>query len=74
MGEKIKTLAKVKLLNKDFEIELNHPPIAGTDEQIHIQSDNFRFEIDKKDYIKYAISILVAEKNLKKMKGLEWVL
>lgn len=71
MGEKIKTLSKGKLLKNDFEIELNHPPVAGADEQVHIQSNKFRFEMDKKDYIKYAISILVAEKNLRKMKGLE---
>ncbi len=70
MGEKITILEKGKLLNTDFEIELNHPPIKGQDEQIHIQSNKFRFEIDKKDYIKYALSILVAEKNLKKIKGL----
>jgi len=46
MGEKIKTLSKGKLLNADFEIELNHPPSSGQDQQIHIQSDKFRFEIN----------------------------
>jgi hypothetical protein len=71
MGEKIKTLSKGKLLNAEFEIELNHPPVSGADEQIHVQSDKFRFEMDKKDYIKYAISILVAEKNLKTMKDIK---
>lgn len=70
MGEKIKTLSKGKILNNDFEIELNHPPSKGRDEQIHIQSEQFRFEIDKKDYIEYALSVLVAEKNLKKLKGM----
>jgi hypothetical protein len=71
MGEKIKILSKGRLLNTDFEIELNHPPSSGQDQQIHIQSDKFRFEMDKKDYIKYALSILVAEKNLKKMKDIK---
>ena len=71
MGEKIKTLSKGKLLNADFEIELNHPSSSGQDQQIHIQSDKFRFEMDKKDYIKYALSVLVAEKNLKSLKGLK---
>ena len=41
MGEKIKTLSKGKLLNAGFEVELNHPPSGGQDQQIHIQSDNF---------------------------------
>ncbi len=71
MGEKIKTLSKGKILNKDFEIELNHPPRVGQDEQIHIQSDKFRFEIDKKDFIKYALNIILAEKNLKSLKDLD---
>ena len=71
MGEKIKILSKGRLLNTDFEIELHHPPSSGQDQQIHIQSDKFRFEMDKKDYIKYALSILVAEKNLKKMKDIK---
>ena len=71
MGEKIKTLSKAKLLKNDFEIELNHPPSSGQDEQIHIQSDKFRFEIDRKDYLKYALTVLLAEKNLKNLKGLK---
>jgi hypothetical protein len=71
MGEKIKTLSKGVLLNEEFEIELNHPPSSGQDQQIHIQSNKLRFEIDKKDYLKYALSILVAEKNLKNLKNLK---
>jgi len=71
MGEKIKTLSKGKILNTEFEIELNYPPRKGQDYQIHIQSDKFRFEIDKKDYLKYALSILTAEKNLKNLKAIK---
>jgi hypothetical protein len=71
MGEKIKILSKGKLLNTDFEIELNHPPSKGQGQQIHLQAEKFRYEMDKKDYIKYALSILVAEKNLKTIKNLK---
>ena len=67
MGEKIKTLTKGNVLNNDFDIELNHPTVNGQDQQIHIQSNKFRFEMDKNDYIKYALSVLVAEKNLKNL-------
>ena len=70
MGEKIKTLAKGKILNHKIEIELNHPLQKGQDQQIHIQANNYRFEMDKKEFIKYALSILIAEKNLKNMKGI----
>lgn len=71
MGEIIKSIAKGKLIDSEVEIELNHPPVSGLDEQIHIQTDKFRFEMDKKDYIKYALSVLVAEKNFKNLKGLK---
>lgn len=71
MGEKIKILAKGKLLGSDIEIELNRPPAQGCDEQIHLQSENLRFEIDKKDYIQYALTILFAEENLRQLKKLK---
>jgi len=71
MGEKIKILAKGRLLGSDIEIELNHPPSQGCDEQIHLQSEKLRLEIDKKDYIQYALTILFAEKNLRRLKKLK---
>jgi hypothetical protein len=71
MGEKIKTLASGRILQTEFETELNHPLSIGRDQQIHIQSDSFRFEMDKKDYIKYALTILVADKNLRNLKGIK---
>jgi hypothetical protein len=71
MGEKIKTLSKGKFLDNNFEIELNHPASIGQGRQIHIQTKKFRLEMDEKDYLKYAFSILLAEMNLKKLKRLK---
>jgi hypothetical protein len=71
MGEKIEVLSKGKILNSIFEIELNHPVVRGQDNQIHVQSNDVRLEIDEKDFLKYAFSILVAEKNLKNMKKIK---
>ncbi len=71
MGEKIKTLSKGSILNVDFEVELNHPLSKGKDQQIHIQSDKFRLEMSKTDYIRYALTVLVAKKNLKKLKNIK---
>ena len=71
MGEKIKTLAKARFAKFDLEIELNHPPVNGADKQVHIQTEKFRLEIDKSDYVEYAIAVLLAEKNLKKLKNIE---
>ena len=70
MGEKIKILSKGKLLNREFEIELNYPTVTGGEQQIHLQSDKYRFELDKSDFISLAFSVLVAEKNLKNLKKL----
>lgn len=71
MGEIINTIATGKILKSEFEIELNHAPSSGLDQQIHIQSENFRLEMDKKDFIIYGLSVLVAERNLKTLKEIE---
>ncbi len=54
MGEKINTLLRGKLLNKEFEIGFGLSLIAEADGQINIQFDKSKFEIDKKGYVKYA--------------------
>ena len=71
MGEKLKNLSKGKIHSIEFEIELNHPTVSGRDQIIHIQSDQFRFEMNKKDFLKYALSVMVAERNLKIIKGIK---
>jgi hypothetical protein len=70
MGEKIRTLSRGRLLNTEIEIELNHPPSPGQDEQIHIQAPQFRFELDKTEFLRLGFSVLVAEKNLRRMKNI----
>ena len=71
MGEKIKSLNSFLHRGTKFEIELNHPPSTGANQQIHIQSENLRFELDKNDFVRFGISILLAAKNLKNIKEIE---
>ena len=71
MGEKIRTLTRGKFLNSNFEIELNHPTTKRGKQQIHLQSDKFRFELDMDNYTKYALLVLLAEKNLKNLKDIK---
>jgi len=71
MGEIIKILSRGTVLGTDGEIELNHPPVQGQDRQIHLQFGKIRLEMGEKDYVKYALSVLVAEKNLKAVKKLK---
>lgn len=68
MGEKIKILTKCKILGNNFDVELNHPLTKNGDKQVHVQSDKFRYEIDLKDYIKIALGISLAGKQLKRIK------
>ena len=68
MGEKIKILGTINIKNSAFEVELNKPPVSGLSRQIHIQSKDSRFEMDESDFLRLAISVLVAEKNLKNIK------
>ncbi len=70
MGEKIKSLGYFKYKGTDIEFELNSPPFLGLSEQIHIQSDSFRFEMSKSDFVKLSIVVLLAAENLKKLKGM----
>ncbi|MDD3084042.1 MAG: hypothetical protein PHP82_03395 [Candidatus ainarchaeum sp.] len=71
MGERIKFLSKGKLFGNKFEIELNAPTFVGQPNQIHIQNNKNRIEIDQNDYLVYAFTVLVAEKNLKNLKGIK---
>lgn len=71
MGEKIKTLSSGTILSTFFEIELNHPNISGQAEVVHIQSNNFRFELEIFDYISFATAVLSAEEGLKKIKNIK---
>ena len=70
MGEKIKILSELEIFNTDFEIELNHPPRDNQEQQIHIQSDNLRLEFDKSEYMEYCLLVLLAERNLKRLKNI----
>lgn len=65
MGEKIRTLSRGEVLGHDLEIEINHPMEDGQEEQIHIQSPKFRFEMSKSQFIKYGLKVLLAQKQIK---------
>lgn len=71
MGEKLQNLAEFKLSGKTAVVELNHPVLEGNSPVIHIQSDTMRVECSLGEFLTLASAILVAEKNLKIIKGLE---
>jgi hypothetical protein len=71
LGEKIKILSKGKIFGTDFEVELNHPLSKGSKQQVHFQSHRFRVELNRDDYLKYALSVLIAEKKLKSLKKIK---
>lgn len=71
MGEKIKTLGEGKIFGANFEIELNHPVVPGQEQQVHIQTEKFRFELERSEYIRFASAIILARKNLKELKKIK---
>ena len=71
MGEKTRDLAEFNMSGKTVLVELNHPVVEGTPPTVHIQTDTIRFECSLGEFFTLASAILVAEKNLKIIKGLE---
>lgn len=74
MGEKIKILSNGKFCGEHVDVELNHPLFQNGEEQIHLQAKQFRFDFNRKEYMQCALSVLVAEKNLRNLKNLKKVL
>ena len=71
MGEKITDLARGTVLGTRLEIELNHPNIEGQQRQVHLQSSDLRFELNQDEYIKCALVVLKAARNLKQLKNIQ---
>ena len=70
MGEKIKKLGEIQIHGKLYDVELNEPHVATKPNQVHIQSDDFRFEINELDFYRMGLLIKIAEKKLKKIKSI----
>lgn len=71
MGEKTQDLAEIHLSRERILIEINHPVFERGADIIHIQTDTMRLECTYGDFFSLASAILVAEKNLKIIKGLK---
>ncbi|WP_456379211.1 hypothetical protein [Lutibacter sp.] len=69
MGEKLKILSKGKLKNVTIEVELNKPDKPKGLHPIHIQNDEFRFDMDEIEFVKLATGILAAKRKLLVLKG-----
>ena len=69
MGEKTQDLAEFEISGKNVLIELNLPVFEGKSSIVHIQTESTRFECTLDDFFALASTMLVAEKNLKIIKG-----
>ena len=69
MGEKLKILSTGKLKDADLELELNKPDKINGLHSIHIQNDEFRFDLDEVEFLKLATGILSAKRKLLVLKG-----
>lgn len=71
MGEKTLDLAEFDVAGTTVLVELNYPVLRGKSPIVHVQTRGARFECSLGDFFSLASAILVAEKNLKIVKGLE---
>ncbi len=71
MGEKIRILSQGKILGTQFEIELNKPHAPHMPREVHVQSENFRYMFDEREFTRLALKVLCARRHLVKLKGLE---
>ncbi|MBA6156286.1 hypothetical protein H3Z83_07140 [Tenacibaculum sp. S7007] len=70
MGEIIKKFGAITIAESDIDFELNKPHAKGGLNSVHIQSNKMRIEMDEKEFLKLSLTILEAEKKLKRLKGL----
>lgn len=71
MGEKIRDLGKVQLGGAEFTVELNHSAGGGKYRDIHIQNEKFRLEMPENEFMQMAACVMLASRQLKKIKNLE---
>lgn len=72
MGEKIRDMAKVRLHDMDFLIELNDGTVKARKPQyIHLQNERFRLALSDKEFIQMAVAIRAAGQKLRGYKDLE---
>lgn len=71
MGERIKDLAKVKIGNTDFKIELNKAYYANESYDIHLQCDKGRIGLNDREFLKLAICFMAAKKQFVRYKEIK---
>ena len=71
MGEKIAILGSAVVSGTEVEIELNHPPRAGLERQVHLQTDRMRYEMSEDDFVRFAATVSLGKANLKRIKKLK---
>ena len=64
MVERIKDLAKVKIGNTEFCIELNKAYYESGSHDIHLQCDKGRIGLTDREFLKLATCFMVAKKQL----------
>ena len=70
MGEVIKRLGFFVHRRTPYTIELNSPVVSSEETQIHIQSDEFRLEMSRSEYIAFSCAVKLAAEKLRRYKCL----
>ena len=71
MGELIKKIGILCVHDRSYSVELNKSSGLGGDLEIHIQSDDARFELSQSEYIELIASVVYSEAYLRALKDIK---
>lgn len=70
MGERIKDIAKIKIGNTHFSIELNSAYYSNSRYDIHLQCDKGRIGLNEREFLQLATCFMLAKKQFIQYKEL----
>jgi hypothetical protein len=68
MGEIIKVLSEGELEGKKYCIELNKPHAVHMPDSVHMQTDDFRWELSDAEFLHLSTIVMAAAKRIKEIK------
>lgn len=71
MGEVIRKLNELQIGAERFDIELNNSTSTEGEREIHIQNPSFRLAVPESEFLQMCAAVLLAEKQLERIKGAE---
>ena len=71
MGEKIRDIGELEVKGMIFKVEINEPIDKINGGLVHIQNSSFRMELSQRDFYEMAAAIMLAKKQLMRIKRMD---